>query len=100
VREFECKLMQASTAYRMTVYRHHLVRLYRTCGQLLVGKTESAGGDVCCKWLKITRLRVMRRRGFGEVLPKSRHQNRKRPQQGSAGFGKRLLDRRFRTYAS
>lgn len=39
---FESKLMQASTAYRMTVYRHQIVRLDRTGSQLLVGKTESA----------------------------------------------------------
>lgn len=39
---FESKLMLASTAYRMTVYRHQNVELNRTCHESLVGKTESA----------------------------------------------------------
>ena len=39
---FESKLMQASTAYRMTVYRHHIIRLDRASNQLPSGKTESA----------------------------------------------------------
>ncbi len=39
---FESKLMQASTAYRMTVYRHQTIRLDRTSSQLPSGKTESA----------------------------------------------------------
>ena len=39
---FESKLMQASTAYRMTVYRQQVVRLDRAGNQLTQGKTESA----------------------------------------------------------
>jgi hypothetical protein len=39
---FESKLMQASTAYRMTVYRHQAIRLNRTNSQSPSGKTESA----------------------------------------------------------
>jgi hypothetical protein len=38
---FESKLMQASTAYRMTVYRHQTIRLDRPSSQLPSGKTES-----------------------------------------------------------
>jgi len=39
---FESKLMQASTAYRMTVYRHQIIRPDRASSQLPSGKTESA----------------------------------------------------------
>jgi len=39
---FESKLMQASTAYRMTVYRHQIIRPDRTSSQLRSGKTESS----------------------------------------------------------
>ena len=39
---FESKLMQSSTAYRMTVYRHQIIRLDRARSQLLLGKTQSA----------------------------------------------------------
>jgi hypothetical protein len=41
---FESKPTQASTAYRMTVYRHQMVRLDPAGNQLWQGKTESAGG--------------------------------------------------------
>jgi hypothetical protein len=39
---FESNLMQASTAYRMTVYRHQIVRPDRASSQLPSSKTESA----------------------------------------------------------
>jgi hypothetical protein len=39
---FESKLMPASTAYRMTVYRHQIARLDLAGNQLRQGKTESA----------------------------------------------------------
>jgi hypothetical protein len=48
---FESKLMSASTAYRMTVYRHQLDR------ELVVSRwkaiTEFAGQRAFCKYLNI-----------------------------------------------
>jgi hypothetical protein len=38
---FESKLMQASTAYRMTVYKHQIIRPDRASSQRRSGKTES-----------------------------------------------------------
>jgi len=57
---FESKLMQASTAYRMTVYRHQTFLLDRTSSQLLAGKTESAVKRLSCKYLEVQRLCVQR----------------------------------------
>lgn len=42
---FESKLMQASTAYRMTVYRHQIIRPDRASSRRRSGKTESAPED-------------------------------------------------------
>ena len=43
---FESKLTQASTAYRMTFYRHHFVGSIELAIQLLRGKTESGPGKI------------------------------------------------------
>jgi hypothetical protein len=56
---FESKRMQASTAYRMTVYRHQITRSDRTRSQLPSGKTESAPPACTCKLLKLKRLNVL-----------------------------------------
>ena len=50
--------MQASTAYRMTVYRHQIARLDRAGNQLTQGKTESAVERLFCKYLEVQRLCV------------------------------------------
>jgi hypothetical protein len=55
---FESKLMQASTAYRMTVYGHQPIRLDRTSSQLPLVKIESAPGNCSVKLLKLKRCSV------------------------------------------
>lgn len=55
---FESKLMQASTAYRRTVYRHHVIRPDRVRRQSLSGKIESVSGNCSFKLLKLKRFSV------------------------------------------
>jgi hypothetical protein len=57
---FESKLMQASTAYRMTAYRQQSIRLDRASSQLPLGKTESAQSHVIGKRLKLKRFHALR----------------------------------------
>lgn len=56
---FESKLMLASTAYRVTVYRHQYIDLNRTCRESLEGKTESALKDQVCITLNLNRFHML-----------------------------------------